>query len=138
MTMLTDYRNAVKALVEEITGIKVKPGKFDGPVRNGDLGCIYPVSVVEDANVTREILEVRVRLFLNCNAMDADPEIPLDPSPLEDLIEKCQEHMSEGSQAFGGVWFGRLTEAEVNMEWYGIEFAVRAYAWNKFAVVAPT
>ena len=139
MTILTDFRTAVAGVVEETTGITVKPGKFDGPVRNGDLGCCYPVGVREDsANVNREILEVRVRLFLNVNERAADPELPLDPARLEALIEQCQAALSpsgEGAEPTAGIWFARLSDSEINMEQYGVEMQIVAVAWNQFALI---
>jgi hypothetical protein len=139
MTVLTDFRLAVAAVVEETTGIRVKAGKFDGPVKNSDLGCAFPMGKREDSsNVSREIMEVRVRLFKNNQDRAADPEISLlDPAPLEALIEECQQALAPDGTggANVGIWFARMTEAEVNMEQYGIEFAVIAVAWNQFAVV---
>lgn len=135
----TTYRLAVAAVVETATGIDVKPGKFDGPVRNGKLGCCWPFGVREDSsNVTRQVMEVRVRLFLDSQERSADPEIPLDPAPLELLISQCQAALSpsgEGATPTAGIWFARLTDAEVNMDLYGIEFAVVAVGWNEFVLV---
>lgn len=136
---LTNYRNAITDAVQTATGIPIKKGKFDGPASGGDIGCCYPVGSREDANVLRAIFEVRVRLFKNFQEANlAEPEAPLDPTPLEELAELVQTTLGDGDQSFGGsVWFGRVTEYEVNMEWYGVELAVVSVGWNPFRVVEP-
>lgn len=133
MTLLTDYRLAVGAAVENATGIQVRPGFFNGPVRNGNLGCCWTVGVAEDVNIVRQTMEARVRLFLRYDRQP-DPEVPLDPSPLEALIETCQVSISNNPLDLGvaGVWFARLSEAEVNMEQYGVEMQWLAWAWNHY------
>ena len=133
MSLLAAYRLAVGAAVQEATGIKVKAGFFNGPVRNGDLGCCWSVSVAEDDNIVRQTMEARVRLYKRFDRQP-DPEVPLDPSPLEDLIEVCQVTISQGPLDLGvaGVWFARLTEAEINMEQNGVEMQWIAWAWNHY------
>lgn len=133
MSLLSDYRRAVAEKVQTTTGVKIKPGFFNGPVRDGSLGCCWSVGVAEDVNIVRQTMEARVRVYLRYDRQP-DPEVPLDPLPLEDLIELCQVQISGEPLNLGveGVWFARLTEAEINMEQYGVEMQFIAWAWNHY------
>lgn len=133
MTLLTDYRLAVGAAVQNATGVKVKPGFFNGPVRNGDLGCCWSVGVAEDANIVRQTMECRVRLYQRYDRQP-DPEVPLVPDTLEAWAETCQVTISNGPLDLGvaGVWFARLAEFEINMEQMGVEMQWLAWAWNHY------
>jgi len=129
VTLLTDFRLAVTEAVQQVTGIEVLPGRFDGPVAETDLGCAYPVRQEErSSNVTEQELSVRVRLFVVPNP---EPGHPPDPARLEELVQIVQEALDD-DQDLGGVWFFRLTEAEYDLRQFGVEMQFNAIADNAF------
>lgn len=137
MAKLTDFRNAVGTAIQDLIDIEIRPGKFDGKQINGPVGCIYPRQQHERSNVLEQIYEVRVRVFLKWDP-SPNPDSPIDPTPLEEIVERIQASLSADDQSFAqSVWFARLTEAEYNMAWNAVEMSFMAVGWNAWAVAEP-
>jgi hypothetical protein len=138
MARNTDFREALRVQIEQITGVTIRPGKFRGPYRAGNRGCIWSISESERPNVEQERLAVRCRIFLSYDQPVDEQEEPLSGAPLEDIVEKLKIQLSAGDQSLGGiVWYYRLTEAEYNMEQYGVEMHFEGVAANTWSVIEP-
>lgn len=136
---------AVSPLVPDIGAnpLAINPGKFDGPVQGISKGCAYSIGAGERSqNVSEQTMEVRVRVFLNIQAFDPDPETGHDPTILENIAETVQEALGGGDQRAGGaIWYFRCAEYEINLDQFGVEWQFLGFDRNHFAstdpVVAP-
>lgn len=128
---LTTFRKAVQDELAADLGITFVPGLLEGPIENRDLGCVYAAGKSEVSDhVDDELIELRVRVFKRYQ-QQVDPELPLDPSALEALVESVQNALDD-KQTTLGPWFLRVTRAEIDLEAQGIEVTVVGWQANVF------
>ena len=130
MSTLTEFRQALADLLSTELGITFIDGMLEGPVEKQDLGCTATVAVAEDdrTSIVAELVEVRVRIFKAFTSRKS-PTDAVDPAPFEDLIETVAEII--GSHQTGlGMWFQRVTRAEVDYERHSVTFSVLAETAN--------
>lgn len=128
---LTTFRQTVANELATELGIPFVPGRVEGPIENGLLGCSWPAGKREnadDANV--EELEIYVRV-LRPFTERIEPRLPIDPTPLEDLADTFQTAL-EAVQTSAAPWYFRVTELELDVDAYTITATLVGYGYNLF------
>ena len=124
---MTEWRKHVKTVLEPVIGVKIQPGKIDGPVERSRRACIFPDAQQENPEVVdQQLLTVILRVFLPVKTQRDAGVAPHDPEPLETLGELMQttwrEHVLEG-----GVWFSRMVGVEYDLDQNMLEATFLAY-----------
>lgn len=133
---LTSFRGAVAealaaALLAPPVSLRLtfQPGKLEGRAEREPLACLWPVSVEErngEIDVEDETLSGRV--FLHYQT--PEPGQPVDPTPLEDLVDQIQGAFRGTAQAGFGPWYARVTALRVDVDVQGVEFTVVGFGPN--------
>jgi hypothetical protein len=130
-TDLTNFRQAIEAQLQTALGISFVPGQLRGPIENRDLGCCFPVGVSEvPAHVSDEELSIRARVFKRYQA-PTDPEVPIDPGPLELLAEAIQVAVKAIETSVNGAWFARVVSVTIDTDRQGVEALIVGYGANQ-------
>lgn len=137
MAALTLFRQAVQTQLQTALGIEFVPGRVDGPVQRQDLGCVWPVGVVErEENVGEQILTVQARVFKKYVENARDSSKPYDPVELEQLQDDATEALDDIQTTAAGVWFFRVTEREILYDDRGVELTILGWSANDFSASA--
>jgi hypothetical protein len=133
---LTTFRAAVAsalatALAQPPASLTLSfmPGKLEGPSEREPLACLWPVGVEErsgEIDVQDETLMGRVYL----QYQTPTPDLPVDPTPLENLVDQIQGAFKGTAQASFGPWYARVTQLRVDVDVQGVEFTVAGFAAN--------
>lgn len=134
-SVLTTFREAVRAELATDLGIRIQAGRITGPVRER-VGCVFPGSRSErDEDVSQADVELRVRIF-----QPHDPQrertVPLDPALLEAdaqaVIDSLKDKQFDELGA-PDVWFLRVVAEEYDLEdEHVVELTIRAWTDNPF------
>lgn len=129
MTVLTDIRELIRDTLAADLGLRFVDGRLDGPQERGSLGCVWTDRVEEDEDdVNYAVVTVGVRVFLRYER-SREPSKPIDPAPLEQLVEKIQLSLRAKHSATAAN-FLRVVSAQIDLERRGVEVSVRAWTEN--------
>lgn len=139
MTALTDLRVAVtEKLATDLEDLEITwyPGEYDGPARDFNVGCVFPIRAVpsrREINLRNPVFEVRVFL-ITIGLADPNAQVPLDPSPLEDLEERIISSLVElkvDQSIQNGYFEWEATDFNHRNQGVGLQF--QAVSWSGFA-----
>jgi hypothetical protein len=129
---LSSFRQQVAAQIAAAVSVTtVVDGRVEGPVAERDLVCSWPVAVREaDGQADEEELEIWVRVCKQA-LQQHDPAVPLDPGPLETIVEQIQTGLVAG-QTSSGPWFLRPVELLVDLDARTVTCRVIGRQYNLF------
>jgi hypothetical protein len=129
--LLTQFRRFVAATLEPALGVRLEPGKIDGPIERVAAGCIWSEGVQEvPEQVDDQLLVVMVRVFNPNRRRRAGRKPPPDQlTALEELAELVQTTMRD-VQTQGGPWFNRVTACEIDPDLNMVEVTIVARSAN--------
>jgi hypothetical protein len=130
MSDATDYREALRALLETDLGIDMVAGYSDGPIENRDLGFVF-IQATEpwEESAVMENVYLGVHVFQRFEDK-VDPEAGLDTTHLEELSETLKASV-KAHQTVGAVpWSQDLGRMDFNWERQGFSATVRGWRLN--------
>jgi hypothetical protein len=105
-------------------------GRLTGGVQSQPLGCCWVQAVGELAGrVDEEAIQVGVRVFLQ-HEQQLDPEVPVDPAPLEDTAAALQQSVRGYQTGIPGIWLQRIVQVTLDPESRMVEAVVLAMTGN--------
>jgi len=133
-TSMHAFRLAIAACLTEIwPNLKVADGMINGPSRQRDIACVWPIQrqrLVDHA--LEENVTVGIRIWKRWQDQK-DPDRPIDPAPLEALSEELLRGLSKRQQSLG-TWMLDVQTLRYDVEDQGIEAIVVGRQWNPFAM----
>lgn len=135
---LRSFREAVAAELGADLGINILPGRLEEPSTRRDVGSCWTVGVTENPrNVQEELLTLGLRIFKRAPlSRDRTPDELYDPGELEDLVEAIQLALRDRQTTLAqehGIWFFRLTAAELDPQLRKVEAELAGIRSNLFA-----
>jgi hypothetical protein len=131
---ITAFREAVIDVIRDaFPDVACVPGRIDGPSRNRDVNCVWPVSRVR---VGDHALEENMQLGIRCWKRwqdQKDPDRPIDPEPLEWLSESVLAALGRAQTSLG-TWMIDVQGVQFDTQNQGIEVVVLGRQWNPFGM----
>ena len=127
------FRENVQQAFAEGLGIRMVPGLLEGPNQTREwLGSCYVPRIQEvGSRVDEEQIFTTLRVFAPFRSEGViSPNLPFDPSELEEMANKIQA-VSAAHQITGfGAWTSRITSIEIDPVNQGIQAVLFSYDVN--------
>lgn len=121
MAALSEFREALRAELQEDLGVEMVSGMLEGgelrPRR--PLGSVWASGKELGDPATDEIIEARVRVFPTYQ-QQRNPEQPVDPTQLEDIAEAVQVAVADRRTTLGP-WIVTWQRTEIDLEDQAVE-----------------
>jgi hypothetical protein len=126
---LTEFREELRLALQTALNVELLPGKLEGR-QHRDLGSVWLESVEAADPILDEVIEAHIRIYLAYDeSVTRNPEVPFDPTPLEELVELIQTEVA-GVRTTLGPWFVQFVRAEIDPDDQGVEVALAARQLN--------